>query len=466
MSLPRLIIPISQQFSVRYLLRTELLSRISEFAQPVALLAWNDESLCSELERIGVEVRLLPRSEYARDYMHIQKQLDIYHITQVNSSTTAIDARRRAIFNPAPLRWQLRDALYRVVLAFPGYTAWMLAAQNRRLEHASNLAVFSALLADLRADALFTITPFLRSEHLLLRAARDRGLPLATSILSFDNLTTRGWIPVTFDLYMVWNAYNQAEVRRVYPQANGCPVEIVGAPQMDFYWDPAYIWPEVEWRATLSLPAERPVILFGGGPTIIVQNEPQTLVHLDEAISAGRIREKPVILLRPHPHDKLERWSAALDRCRHVVCDEPWRVPGSNPLFTNVTRRDIEKLASTLKHSMVHINTSSTLTIDGAIFDRPQIGPAYDESSPRHHQAMGKLYEREHFLPIVQSGGLSLAHSRDELITLVNDALENPARLSENRRKMVRSIITFDDGQSTHRLILALRDFIGGESLL
>ena len=464
MSLPRLIIPISQQFSVRYLLRTGLLNRISEYAQPVILLAWSDEALCDELERAGVEVHLLPRAEYARDYMHIQKQLDVYHITQVRSPTTAIDARRRALFNPAPIRWQLRDALYHAILAFPGYASWTQVVENKRLRSATNLHVFSDLLADLRADAVFTITPFLRNEHLLLRAARDRGLPLAASILSFDNLTTRGWIPITFDLYMVWNAYNQAEVRRVYPNANECPVKIVGAPQMDFYWNPAYVWPEAEWRASLNLPSERPVILFGGGPTIIVQNEPQILCHLDEAISAGRVREKPVILLRPHPHDKLERWSAALERCHHVICDEPWSAPSSNPLFTNVTCCDIEKLASTLKHSAVHINTSSTMTIDGAIFDRPQIGPAYDETSPSHHQAMKELYEREHFLPILRSGGLSLAHSRDELIRLVNGALESPARWSENRRRMVRSIITFDDGQSTHRLALALQDFINDGS--
>lgn len=460
MPLPRLVIPLSQQFSVRYLLRTGLFPLITEYAQPVVLPAWEDSALQAELESAGAEVHPLPRVEYARDYLHILKQLDICHVEQVHSRTTAIDARRNAILNPLPFRRKLRDMLYRTALALPGHASRLLASEEKRLKTGTNIHVFSKLLKDLRIDALFTITPFLREEHLLLRAAKEGGLPLATSILSFDNLTTRGWIPVLFDLYMVWNAYNQAEVYRVYPGAIDRMVKIVGAPQMDFYWDPAYIWPETEWRNTLGLPSDRPVILFGGGPPSIVTNEPDILCHLDDAITAGLIPEKLVILARPHPHDKLERWSAALDRCRHVICDEPWRSSNAGRLFANISRRDIEKLVSTLKYSAVHINTSSTMTIDGAIFDHPQIGPAYDDTSPRHQQVIAELYEREHFLPIMSSGGLPLARSREELVQLVNAALAEPAQLKENRKTMVANIITFDDGQATRRLDQSLREFL------
>ncbi len=45
MSKPRLLVPMSLQFSVRYLLRSGLLSQISDFAQPVILLGWADETL-------------------------------------------------------------------------------------------------------------------------------------------------------------------------------------------------------------------------------------------------------------------------------------------------------------------------------------------------------------------------------------------------------------------------------------
>jgi hypothetical protein len=455
-----LAIPLCQQFSVRYLLRTGLLQRITEYAQPVVLSTWEDAVLQREMEAAGIEVHPLPRVEYGRAYQHLLKQLDLVHLKRVQSPTTAMDARRNALLHPISFRRRVRDTLYRFALSLPGYASWLREAEAKRLRSATNLDTFLNLLRGLRTDAVFTITPFLRDEHLFLRAAHELRMPLAASILSFDNLTTRGWIPVIFDLYMVWNTFNQAEVTRVYPEAAGRTVEIVGAPQMDFYRDASYLWPEAEWRAALALPAGRPVILFGGGPTSIVPNEPGIVLQLDQAIESGEIRGQPVLLLRPHPHDTLERWSAVLKQCRRVVCDEPWRAESPNRLQTNVSRRDIEKLASTLKHSAVHVNTSSTMTIDGALFDRPQIGPAYDDTDPRFDRAMKELYEREHFLPIVGSGGLTLAHSRGELVAAVNDALANPARGRAERQALVRRLITFDDGQSTKRVADGLRKLL------
>jgi len=40
----------SIQFSVRYLLRTGMLERVSDFATPVVLLGWQDDGLRRELE--------------------------------------------------------------------------------------------------------------------------------------------------------------------------------------------------------------------------------------------------------------------------------------------------------------------------------------------------------------------------------------------------------------------------------
>ena len=101
------------------------------------------------------------------------------------------------------------------------------------------------------------------------------------------------------------------------------------------------------------------------------------------------------------------------------------------------------------------------MTIDGAIFDKPQIGPAYDDQHGRRYERVVKeLYKREHFIPIVESGGLELAFSRDHLTKLINSALENPNRLSQERKKLVREICTFDDGKCADRLENAFIAFL------
>ena len=58
------------------------------------------------------------------------------------------------------------------------------------------------------------------------------------------------------------------------------------------------------------------------------------------------------------------------------------------------------------------------------------------------------------------SHGLELAHSRSELVSLINSAFDNPGRLSSERKKMVKEICTFDDGKSADRLEDAFKSFL------
>jgi len=337
----------------------------------------------------------------------------------------------------------------------------LLEVEHELLIADTNFKVFDCLLDDLKPDALLSFTPYLRLEYLLLRAAYLRKLPMCTAIISFDNLTTRGWIPAIFDAYFLWNKYNQAELYRAYPEAINSQVVIVGAPQFDFYWDKSFLWDETHWRQKLGLPFHRPVILFGAGPESIAPHEPHWLGQLDRAITDAEIPDNPVILLRRHPNDPFSRWKAVLEQTQNVVYDEPWPAGKEHIATTNVNRYAIEKLVSTLSHSAVHISCSSTMSIDGAIFDRPQIGPAYDDRpGKRFDRIVRELYLREHYLPITNSGGLAIAYSRSELLQAITSALNEPEKNAENRRRMVLEICTYADGQATTRLNQALRKWL------
>lgn len=463
MSKPRVVLPMVIQFSVRYAVRTGLLERMSEYAQPIVLLRWPDAELTAELERAGVEVHALPPAEYGVGYSRIKRQLDIWHLKRLQSPSTAIDARRLKRLAPPTARSRLRDAFYGINLALPGKPAQLLAKAQKALGQHTNIRVFDALLTSLRADAVLSLTPYFQHEQLLLYAAKQRELPLCASIISFDNVTTRGWIPVIFDAYFLWNRYNEAELRRAYPEAADSTVEIVGAPQFDFYWDSSYLWDESRWRQQLGLPPGRPVILFGAGHYLIVPHEPHWLQQLDDAIQSGEIPGRPLILFRRHPNDPLERWLPVLNRASHIVADEPWASGHANPALTNIRRVDIEKLASTLAYSQVHINASSTMTVDGAIFDRPQIGPTYDDRPRRPYDQLTKeLYLREHYLPITNSGGLEMVDGRDEMVAAVRSALDKREQFKDGRKHIVREICSYDDGQCTDRLNRCLRSFVRG----
>jgi hypothetical protein len=346
-------------------------------------------------------------------------------------------------------------------LAIPG---GFKKAQQRELAlfwSDTNARAVEQQLRQLKIDVVFSLTPFLNDEEMIARVGTLSGIPSAVALLSFDNLTTRPWIPVTFDLYLLWNRHNADQLHRGYPQSVEREVKIVGSPQFDFYWKPEYIWSDGEWRDRLGLPPDRPVLLFAGGYFTCAPHEPQFLGQLDDAIEANEIPGKPIILFRRHPVDPLERWQGVLRRAKNVLVDNPWQLGVKILGHTNIGTDDICKLASTLYYSGVHVNVASTMTIDGAIFDRYQVGPAYDDSpSRKYDRAAYECYQQEHFLPITQSGGMAIARSRQELILAARAGFTDPAQMREGRRRIVEEICTFSDGKCSQRVASALREFI------
>jgi hypothetical protein len=461
---PRLLIPMSIQFSVRYILRTGLLDQLREMAQPVILLGWRDDELERELKAAGAEVHFQIEAQTTTKYDRVRSWMNLLHKKRLATSSEGIWERRadRDRTFLERLRRRTRKHAFLTACAIPGVTERLTRQEEELWATETNVADFQEQVSSLRPDAAFSLTPFLRNEEMVLRVCEQQAVPLCASILSFDNVTTRGWMAVHFDRYLMWNRYNAAELRRAYSGVSASQVGIVGAPQFDFYWKPGFCWDENYWRRELGLPPGRPVILYGGGFYFCAAHEPRFLQQIDEAIERNEIPRDTVVLFRNHPVDPIERWLPILKQAKHTVYDDPspaGRVTGR----TNMRISDIQRLASCLFHARVHVNVASTMAVDGAIFDRPQIGPAYDDTpGSRFDETSRDLYDHEHYLPITQSGGLEVVHSRDALTEAVRSGLAHPERLSEGRKRIVQEICTYADGKATERVAEAVRSFLDG----
>src|SRR5580704_17263025 len=100
MTKPRVLVPISLQFSVRYLLRSGLLRQISDFAQPVVLLGWRDECLERELKQEGCEVHPQMKAIWGPEYERARSVMNLWHQRQMNSPSDAIRGRRHDLDHP------------------------------------------------------------------------------------------------------------------------------------------------------------------------------------------------------------------------------------------------------------------------------------------------------------------------------------------------------------------------------
>lgn len=464
MGRPRLALPVTYQFTVRYLLHTGMLARLCEVADPVVMISWHDPELTAAFEASGAEVHTLVTPRTDPPYVAVRQRLDLLHQRRLASPTSAIDWRRRDARLPHALvmRRRARRALTAASFSMPGSVARLLSEEARLLHSETNIAEAQAQVEALDLDAVMTMTPFHHQEDLFLRAAARCDLTSICSLISFDNPTTRGWVPVVSDRYLVWNVHMVEQLRRTYPQLGAPQLRVTGAPQFDFYEGDAWRWSEQRWRETLALPAARPVILFGGGPAEIVAHEQTYLADLDRAITEGELPGNPIILFRRHPGDEAGRWQELLGRAEHIVVDEPWAVRRGDPATSHATAADIERFVSTLAHCAVHVSTSSTLSVDGAFLDRPQVSPAYAATSERGaRRVVAGLYEREHWLPIAASGGLVVAHDRRQMISAVADGLLRPDANRAGRRRLVEEIVTHRDGRSTVRVVAEVADVLG-----
>jgi hypothetical protein len=460
----RLLVTISFSFSIRYLYRTGLLHKLREFSEPVIAITWNEQDLVQEMQADGFEVHVIPASSKDALYANVRTKIDYwFDAFALKSSSKKMQKKYLAqyVSQKDRLKRKVRTNYNYMKFLLPGYKEKLFQRERSLLKAHTNYLQMSQLVDRLNIDAVFSVTPFNTQEDIFLRACKDKGKKMITSILSFDNITKRGWIPVPYDHYMVWNKYNYQEALSVYPAA-AKPVntKVVGAAQFDFYFNDKYLLPKAEWQKQKGLPAgDRKIILYAGGPKSLFPNEPQYLKHILEAIDEDKIKGNPIVLFRCHPVDVIERWKNYTGSHPNLYLEDSW-TGKENLQLANISNETITSLCSTLAYTDVHINLCSTMTVDGCAFRKPQIGPAYDDVNPTKAHLLRGMYQQDHFKPILKTNGLRLATSKEEMISSINEALQKPENFTLKCKDILEEIITYTDGRSTDRVVQAIKEVL------
>jgi hypothetical protein len=291
-------------------------------------------------------------------------------------------------------------------------------------------------------------------------AARSLGIPTATFIFSWDNLTSKGRIAAPFDHYLVWSEKMRAELQQFYPSISGRNVHIVGTPQFDPYVDRKTLWPREVFFRKLGADPSRPLICYSGGDTSICPEDPAHVSILMSLIHQGTILHDPQVVLRPSPADLEDRYANVKKEFPELIVAPPrWTRPKQNEWSMAMPLpEDTQMLTNLTSHSDLNINVASTMTLDFAINDKPVVNIAWDVASPppfgtslwEHH------YQFEHYRPVVELGAARFARSPKELAEHVNAYLTNPQLDREGRRSFVELEVGDTVGQSGRLIADAL----------
>ncbi|MGE0553604.1 MAG: hypothetical protein AB7R55_09275 [Gemmatimonadales bacterium] len=461
-SRPRLGVVLSNGWSIKNLLHSGALARLAESFE---LVAWAPEKelegLRSMAPRFGLpEIPWEPFHVFQEGAAHQlvrQVQRTVFYAHH-DVATERIRAQSSRSSRTAIQRGATRMA--GLLGRSPAGSAVLSVANplRRRLGYRS---FYAGAFDRHRPTHLLTGNPVDFREDPFVYEARARGIPVATMVASWDNLTSKGFMCRGFDRILTWNEFMRAEVHRYYPDYRSEQTISVGIPRFDVYAKPlpAGFAREPFLRA-LGLDPARPMILYANTATRLIPEQPQVIAHLADAIASGELRRDLQVLVRCHPRDPLEPYQALGNRpgvaVWHPSLDKGdvygW-LPDADHLWV---------LAAMIKHAAVTINPCSTMTLDAAMCDRPVASIAYDgDATKPYHDSIASAYDYSHVGPVVRSGATPLCRSRSELIGAVAAYLNDPSVHRAERRALANELCLADRGPACQRLGAELERWAG-----
>ena len=334
--------------------------------------------------------------------------------------------------------------------------AALASAHTRVARRRPEVEAAASRLAELRPDVVFCAHQRQLSVLPVVLAAQAAGIPTATFIFSWDNLTTKARVVAPFDHYLVWSELMATELRRFYPDVTADRVHVVGSPQFDPYAVAGLTASRAELCAELGLDPTRPIICFTGGDAGTCPDDPFHLGQLLTAVSSGAVAGSPQVVLRRAPVDPGDRYAPIRRSHPELVEAEPrWRhEPGAGWSDAYPTMEDVRVLTSLTAVADVNVNMASTMSIDFALRDTPVVNLGWD-----HDPEAGRAdayYTFEHYRPVVELGAVRVARDVNELAAQLSAYLGDPSLDSTGRQALCDLELGAEVGASSAAVVDAL----------
>ena len=372
--------------------------------------------------------RLVPefRAEFSRDRVRIEG-CRRFRASERLGRLTAV--RRRLPFR------LVRQMILRI-------ESW-LASPDDELEQ---------LFRELRPVLVVTVHPQDWWDWQIISYARRIGIPTAGVVRSWDNLQ-RG-LNVLPDRLAVWNRPNEEEAIASAGYRRD-EVTVVGPAPFDLYFDRSVLQDRATFFSSIGLDAARPMIVYApAGQTMEYGDETRSLEDLLTARDASPTLRSSQIVCRLHPNSMLQTF---------------WPYRGARDftfsfgsyiktLGWSMTRDEVIHMANLLHHADAVLCGGTTVVMEAALFDTPTIVAGFNDVQPEHVERWLRGWTfAKHYRPIVQNKWVPVAHSIQELTTMLEQAVTNPAWFRAERAAMTDYYIPFRDGRTGQRIAAWIR---------
>ena len=246
-------------------------------------------------------------------------------------------------------------------------------------------------------DLVLSTNPIDVVESLYVLEAQRILTPTVSFVKSFDNLTTKGFIPFLPDHMFVWNHKMFFEAVSLY-NFPASQVHVVGAPHFNFH----------RKSKTYRKKNSNLQLLYASVAEELNPSDVEIVRSLSNSLG-----QDTKLLVRLHQNDRMARWESISSQPGIEVFNPSH---SSNSQERVVANNTLNSLHQQIEQSLIVINTASTMTLEALSLERPVINVAFSLDCDVD---VSRYYSLEHYRYLEKSKNVYFCYSFQELLDAV-----------------------------------------------
>ena len=337
----------------------------------------------------------------------------------------------------------------------------------------SSKSFFSEYFQKYSSSLVFSTDIFGETDILLLREAKSRKILSVGMVRSWDNPTTKGILRLIPDKIIVNGLVAKEELINFH-DCKEKDILVAGLPQFDNWLSGPTISREDFFKKIGADPAKR-LILFAPAGSILSDTDWQLCQILKDAINNGSLPDNIQFLVRNHPHHPADfsqfgedpRFIFEVPGARNNIQEVKLSETGSSDKndrlrnYAEFNPDDNDHLRNSVYYSDIVMYVATSLGLDAAVYDKPQIMISFDGWEKRPYVRSVRRFNREDCLAnLVKLGGTSVVTGKEDWIKLVNQYLKDPTLDGNGRKKIIERQMYKLDGKAGQRIAEAIIELL------
>ncbi len=459
---------ISHGFAARMLLQTDLLGKLLKRGFKVAVITpdKHDQNLLDYAKKSNIDIiEYNPRSSlWTGEYMRIRK----YLFEDIRKNPALWDKHLRDLNNARERKayailFKLR--FYYFIHLLINFLPFLRKLFSVFEKSSLNDKVADSILKELDPQLLIATYPVNLTESRLLFAGNKKpGTKTIIHLLSWDNITCKGYFPQLADHYISWGDIMKQELKDYYKIPEN-KIFNTGVPHFDLHKDVSGTVIYKDLLKQKGLDPDIPYLFFALGSPYFSPHEIDIVEWLAKKVEKDELGNVQFVV-RPHPQNVSNSASdtilvgrlKALESKR-VAVDWPKMIESN--LNWSMQLNDMLEFAHLLEGCKLSVNSGSTVSIDSLLHNKPVILTLFDSDMDLPWwQSVKRVQEFKHLKKLIDLKGVKVVHNYKEFTFELERFLSDDKFRLEDRQHALFQETGISDGHATGRVISAIEKII------